>query len=135
MLLFVTALILLSYLSASWVLTHDWYSATEGTPRRSRSSRWRAPISWVTYDLIIRARQNDVVPSDVNRATLRLLLSLPFSVSPFSAFAGVLARLGCFDHGTLAFFVGAFPTDTVLKCRRRTARNTVKLDAHTIEDA
>ena len=33
---------------------------------------------WVTYDLILRARQNDMVTSDINRATLRLLHPLPF---------------------------------------------------------
>jgi hypothetical protein len=49
---------------------------------------------------------------------LRLLVSLPFGFA-ISAFAGVLSGSSItVSTGALAFFVGAFPTDTVLKFMR-----------------
>jgi hypothetical protein len=126
--LFCVAIYFLTYLSASWVFPHDWSSASEGTAKIAILSLAGAYV-WVTYDLIIRARQNDVVTSDVNRATLRLLVSLPFGFA-ISAFAGILPGTEVtLSSGALAFFVGAFPTDTVLKFMRRTAAIPLKLDA------
>jgi hypothetical protein len=58
------------------------------------------------------------------------LISLPF-VFVISAFAGPEVKL---STSALAFFVGAFPTDTVLKFMRRTAAVPLKLDADTTED-
>ena len=78
-------MIFLSYLSVTWVFSHDWSSTTEGTAKIAIFALAGAYV-WVTYDLIIRVRQNDVVTSDINRATLRLLLSLPFGFA-ISAFA------------------------------------------------
>jgi len=127
-LLFAVALLILTYLSVSWVYGHDWAGATEGTAKIAIFSLAGAYV-WITYDLIIRARQNDVVTSDINRATLRLLVSLPFGFA-ISAFAGVVTGSAVtLSTGALAFFVGAFPTDTVLKFMRRTAGVPLKLDA------
>jgi hypothetical protein len=129
-LLFAATVVFLSYLSASWVLSHDWSSTSEGTAKISIFSLAGAYV-WVTYDLIQRARQNDIVTSDINRSTLRLLVSLPFGFA-ISAFAGVLSGSSItVSTGALAFFVGAFPTDTVLKFMRRTAATPLKLDADT----
>jgi hypothetical protein len=126
-LLFSVAIVFLTYLSVSWVFSHDWSNATEGVGKIAIFSLAGAYI-WVTYDLILRARQNDIGPADVNRATLRLLLSLPFGFS-ISAFSGVAAGSAVnLSTGVLAFFVGAFPTDTVLKFMRRTAAVPLKLD-------
>jgi hypothetical protein len=126
--LFCVAIYFLTYLSACWVLPHDWSSADEGTAKIAILSLAGAYV-WITYDLIIRARQNDIVTSDVNRATLRLLVSLPFGFA-VSAFAGVLPDSQVtLTSGALAFFVGAFPTETVLKFMRRTAAIPLKLDA------
>jgi hypothetical protein len=132
-LLFAAAIIFLTHLSVAWVLQHDWSSTSEGTAKIAIFSLAGAYV-WVTYDLILRARQNDVVTSDVNRATLRLLVSLPFGFA-ISAFAGVLPESKIsLSTSALAFFVGAFPTDAVLKFMRRTAGTFLKLDAATAED-
>ncbi|AWL99865.1 hypothetical protein [Bradyrhizobium amphicarpaeae] len=133
MLLLSITLFAFSYYCVSWVLSHDWASAQEGTAKIAILSLAGAYM-WITYDLIFRARQNDVVTSDVNRATLRLLISLPFGFA-ISAFAGVVTgSTVTLSTGALAFFVGAFPTDTVLKFMRRTAAIPLKLDADTSED-
>lgn len=122
-----------AYLSMSWVFSHDWMTSSEGTPRISIYSLAGAYV-WITYDLILRVRQNDVVTSDINRATLRLLVSIPFGFA-ITAFAGVLPGTSVtLGAGALAFFVGAFPTDTVLKFMRRTAAAPLKLDADASED-
>ena len=130
---FCIAMFFLTYLCASWVLSHDWASESEGTAKIAVLSLAGAYV-WVTYDLIIRARQNDMGPSDINRATLRLLLSLPFGFA-ISAFAGVVTGSAVkLSTGALAFFVGAFPTDTVLKFMRRTAGISLKLDGDSSGD-
>jgi hypothetical protein len=126
--LFCVTAFFLAYLCISWVFSHDWASASEGTAKIAILSLAGAYV-WITYDLIYRARQNDIVTSDINRATLRLLVSLPFGFA-VSAFAGVLTGSAVtLSTGALAFFVGAFPTDTVLKFMRRTAAIPLKLDA------
>jgi hypothetical protein len=114
-----------TYLGVSWVFSHDWLGESEGTAKIAFFSLAGAYI-WITYDLIIRARQNDIVPSDINRATLRLLVSLPFGFAISAFTSGSTVTL---STGVLAFFVGAFPTDTVLKFMRRTAGGVLKLDA------
>ena len=127
---FVVTLFAASYLSVRWIAFHDWTSTDEGTAKISIFSLAGAYV-WVTYDLILRVRQNDVVTSDINRATLRLLISLPFGFA-ISAFAGVVSGYGSdikLSTGALAFFVGAFPTDSVLKFMRRTAGTVLKMDA------
>jgi len=130
---FCVAIFFLTYLSVSWVLSHDWGSANDATANIAIASLAGAYV-WITYDLITRARQNDIVTSDINRATLRLLISLPFGFA-ISAFAGVLPGSGVtLSSGALAFFVGAFPTDTVLKVMRRTAGGPLKLDADSSGD-
>lgn len=126
--LFVVTLLFVAYHSVSWVLLHDWLSAPEGTAKIAIFALAGAYI-WITYDLISRVRQNDVVTSDINRATLRLVLSLPFGFA-VSAFAGVLdGGKVALSTAALAFFVGVFPTDTVLKFMRRTGATALKLDA------
>ena len=133
-LLFAITVIFLAYFSTSWVWSHDWWGATEGTGKIAISSLAGAYI-WVTYDLVFRVRQNDVVTSDINRATLRLLLSLPFGFA-IAAFAGeVPGMTGTRATSALAFFVGSFPTDTVLKFMRRTAFLWLKLDANAEDDS
>ena len=125
---FVVTLLSASYLSVNWIASHDWSSTDEGTAKISIFSLAGAYV-WVTYDLILRVRQNDVVTSDINRATLRLLISLPFGFA-ISAFAGVLSGSEVkLSTGALAFFVGAFPTNSVLKFMRRTAGTALKMDA------
>jgi hypothetical protein len=127
---FFTTVVVLSYLSMSWIFSHDWFSAPPGTATIGISAIAGAYV-WITYDLIFRARQNDVVSSDVNRATLRLLISLPFGFA-ISAFAGDLAGSSVkISVAALAFFVGAFPTDSLLKFMRRTAGGLLKMDAGT----
>lgn len=134
MLLFASVLIFVTYLGTSWVWSHDWWGASEGTAKIAISSLAGAYV-WVTYDLIFRVRQNDVVTSDINRATLRLLLSPPFGFA-MSAFAGeVPGMTGTRATSALAFFVGSFPTDTVLKFMRRTAFLWLKLDANVEDDS
>lgn len=131
--LFGITMIFLTYLSVSWVFSHDWAGASEGTAKIAILSLAGAYV-WITYDLIIRARQNDIVTSDINRATLRLLVSLPFGFA-ISAFAGVIPGSAVtLSTGALAFFVGAFPTDTVIKIMRRTAATPFKLDADSGSD-
>lgn len=126
-------LLIFTYHCVSWVLSHDWASAQEGTAKIAILSLAGAYM-WITYDLIFRARQNDIVTSDINRATLRLLISLPFGFA-ISAFAGVITgSTVTLSTGALAFLVGAFPTDTVLKFMRRTAGVQLKLDADTGEE-
>jgi hypothetical protein len=125
---FCVAVFFLSYLSIAWVLVHDWGSASDATAKIAISSLAGAYV-WITYDLITRARQNDIGPSDINQATLRLLISLPFGFA-ISAVAGEAKLI----TSTLAFFVGAFPTDTVLKIMRRTAGGAFKLDADSGSD-
>jgi hypothetical protein len=132
-LLFAATVIGATYWSMAWVFSHDWASASEGTAKVAIFSLAGAYV-WVTFDLILRARQNDVVTADINGATLRLLVSLPFGFA-ISAFAGVLSGTAItLSTGALAFFVGAFPTDTVLKFMRRTAAIPLKLDANTESD-
>ena len=86
---FCVTMFFLTYLCISWTLAHDRASASEGTAKIAILSLAGAYV-WITYDLILRARQNDLGPSDINRATLRLLISLPFGFA-ISAFAGVLS--------------------------------------------
>jgi hypothetical protein len=131
--LFAAALMFLTYQSVSWVFANDWLSSTEGTAKIAISSLAGAYL-WITFDLIFRARQNDINASDVNRSTLRLLVSLPLGFA-VSAFAGVVPGTAVtLTTGALAFFVGAFPTDTVLKFMRRTAAVPLKLDADSSGD-
>lgn len=112
----------------SWVFSHDWWNAADSTAKIAIFSLAGAYV-WVTYDLILRATQNDIVTSDVNRATLRLFVLLPFGFT-ISAFTGAVSGTPVtLNSGALAFFVGAFPTDTVLKFMRRTAGSLLKLDA------
>lgn len=125
-LLLATTLIFFSYLSTSWVLSHDWVAANDTGPAIAISSLAGAFV-WVSYDLILRARQNDVVTSDINRATLRMLVSVPFGFA-IAAFAGVVGS-ATVTSSALAFFVGAFPTDSLLKFMRRTAGSRLSLDA------
>lgn len=132
--LFCVAIYFLSYLCLSWVFSHDWGGAAEGTAKIAILSLAGAYV-WIASDLIIRARQNDVITSDVNRATLRLLIALPFGFA-VSAFAGVASGTAVtVSTGALAFFVGAFPTDTILKFMRRTAAVPLKLDADSSGDS
>ena len=123
------ALIFFSYLSTSWVLSHQWSASNDSAAAIAISSLAGAYV-WVTYDLILRARQNDVVTSDINRATLRLLVSLPFGFA-ITAFASKALPDTSVTIATpaLAFFVGAFPTDSVLKFMRRTAGTVLNMDA------
>jgi hypothetical protein len=127
--LFGITLLFLVYKCISWLLMHGQADGSDSTAKIATSSLAGAYV-WVTYDLILRVRQNDVVTSDVNRATLRLLVSLPFGFA-ITAFAGVFGENSKMTLGAaaLAFFVGAFPTDTVLKFMRRTAGTQLKLDA------
>jgi hypothetical protein len=124
--LFAATLIFLACLAVSWVFLHGWSGENDGTARIAIFSLAGAYV-WITYDLIIRARQNDIRPSNVNRATLRLLISLPFGLAISSVPTASWVAPGM---SALAFFVGAFPTNTILKIMRRTARfGRLKLDA------
>jgi hypothetical protein len=133
-LLFAAAVIFLSSLGVSWVWSHDWLGAGESTGKIAIWSLAGAYI-WVTYDLIFRVRQNDVVTSDINRATLRLLLSMPFGFAITTFADAVDSTHVRIAAGALAFFVGAFPTDTVIKFMRRTAFLSLKLDANANDDS
>lgn len=85
---------------------------------------------WIVNDLIIRARQTDMVTSDINRAVLRLFIAVPLGYAISAPIAA--ATEGTVTQTTaaaLAFFVGAFPTETILKFMRRTAGTALKLDA------
>jgi hypothetical protein len=128
-LLFAGTLLFLAYHSVGWIFSHDWLTVADNSAKVAISALAGAYV-WVTYDLISRVRQNDLVTSDVNRATLRLLLSLPFGFA-IAAFAGAISGGPTLTQAALAFFVGAFPTDTVLKFMRRTGAASLKLDAET----
>jgi hypothetical protein len=75
--------------------------------------------TWVLNDLISRVRQNDLVTSDVNRATLRLLIAVPLAYALASNLQPPLSV-------AIGMFLGAFPSDTIMKFLRRQA--TQKLD-------
>jgi hypothetical protein len=75
---------------------------------------------WVLNDMISRGRRNDIVASDVNRATLRLMIGAPIAY----AFASILQP----PFGqALAMFLGAFPTETVFKLIRRQAAERLNM--------
>ena len=63
---FVVTLLAASYLSVNWIAFHDWSGTDEGTAKISIFSLAGAYV-WVTYDLILRVRQNDVVTSGGSR--------------------------------------------------------------------
>lgn len=127
--LYFAAVIFLSYLSVSWALGHGWSPDPQAIPQIIIFSLAGAYL-WVVNDTIVRARQNDMVTSDINRATLRLFLAIPLGLAvsaPFSAMlSGPASTTGA---AALAFFVGAFPTETILKFMRRSASKYLFFDA------
>jgi hypothetical protein len=69
---------------------------------------------WVLFDFIGRNRRLDLHPVDINRATFRLIIAVPFGIA-----LGALAK----DPAgvPLAFLAGAFPTTTLFTIARRLA--------------
>lgn len=71
--------------------------------------------TWVTFDFIARSRRRDLAPSDIAYAALRLVIALPLC---FAVGAMVNPELGA----PLAFFLGSFPTHSLMAFMRTTAR-------------
>jgi hypothetical protein len=72
---------------------------------------------WVCGDLITKSHQNDILTSDINRATLRFFISIPLAYALSLIVAENL-------KAPIALFLGAFPTDTLMKLMRRLASKT-----------
>lgn len=71
--------------------------------------------TWVTYDFIARARRRDLAPSDVGYAALRLVIALPLCFA--------VAEITKKEIGVpMAFFLGSFPTHSLMSFMRATAR-------------
>jgi hypothetical protein len=70
--------------------------------------------TWILHDMISRVRQNDLVTSDINSATLRLLLAVPLAHALASNLQPPLSV-------AIGMFLGAFPSDTIMKFLRRQA--------------
>jgi hypothetical protein len=75
---------------------------------------------WVAFDLIARNRRSELHPVNVSRAGFRLLIAVPMGF----AFAAVAKDpVGI----SLAFFAGAFPTDSLFTITRRLGLRHLKL--------
>jgi hypothetical protein len=75
---------------------------------------------WVINDLISRIRRRDLVSSDINMWTFRILIAAPFG--------GAFAQLVKEDIGIpIAFLLGAFPTGTLFTIARRLAATRLGL--------
>ena len=71
-------------------------------------------FAWAVTDQLSRIRRRDLAPMDVHSWNFRFLVSIPFGF----AFAAVLKE----DLGIpIAFFLGAFPTQTLFTFARRIA--------------
>lgn len=79
---------------------------------------------WVVFDLINRNRRLDLHPVDINRATFRLVIAVPFGYA-FAAFAKDPIGI------PLAFLAGAFPTNTLFALSRRLVTRQLKLSEGT----
>lgn len=67
---------------------------------------------WVTWDLISRYRQRDVVPSFLYGYGFRFVISIPLAYAVSTLFADAAAP-------PVAFLLGAFPTTTLIMIIRR----------------
>ncbi len=67
---------------------------------------------WVTWDLISRYRQRDVVPSALYWYAFRFVISIPLAYAVSTLFNEAVAS-------PLAFTLGAFPTNTLMLIIRR----------------
>ena len=69
---------------------------------------------WIVSDLIQRYRQRDLVPGVLYSATFRIIIAIPMA---YAIAATMPKGVGA---ATLAFLLGAFPTDTLFLIMRRT---------------
>jgi hypothetical protein len=75
---------------------------------------------WSTYYLISRFRQRNLIPSALYIAALRILMAIPFAVT-----IGWALKEGA--AAPVAFFLGAFPTNTLFLIARRNVGHALHL--------
>lgn len=76
---------------------------------------------WVVYDLVARYRQRNLVPSALYWGGFRIAIAIPLAY----AFAAAM-DLSDAKAGALAFFLGVFPTSTVILIARRSGEKLLK---------
>jgi hypothetical protein len=131
---YVTPVLMLALLSAAsgwWAaeMLQAWASDGAGpgsTLRALAASALAGAFVWVVSDEIDRLRRRDFSTSDVYYYVFRILLAVPFAWAlSASNFDGKL--MGLPMAIPLAFFLGAFPTQTLFKIARRVGAQQLKL--------
>ncbi|HSY36314.1 MAG TPA: hypothetical protein VK814_11240 [Acidobacteriaceae bacterium] len=127
----VAMLIILTTVSACWAqrMLREWAGTGVGpgtTLRALSASALAGAFVWVISDEIDRLRKRDFTTSDVYYYVFRILLAIPFAWA-IAAVSINGSPLGLPGSIPLAFFLGAFPTNTLFKIARRFGAQTLKL--------
>jgi hypothetical protein len=127
----VLALACLAWVSAWWAQTMLLAWAANGigpgvTLRALVASALGGAFVWVISDEIDRLRRRDFSSSDMYYYVFRILLAVPFAwaIAAVSADGKVLGLAASIP---LAFFLGAFPTQTLFTIARRIGAQQLKL--------
>lgn len=116
-------LLLLTAVSAYWAqkMLREWAASAAGPGASLRAlvaSALAGAFVWVISDEIDRLRRRDFTSSDVYYYVFRILLAIPFAWA-ISAVSVDGKPLGLPAAVPVAFFLGAFPTQTLFKIARR----------------
>lgn len=103
------------------MLTDTWISAGDKAPFGTQvaASALLGAFLWSIFDELNRIRRRDISPGDVYGWSLRLLICVPFGFA--------IAALWKSEGVPLAFFLGAFPTQTLFTIARRIASQKLGL--------
>ena len=124
-------LAVLTAVSAFWAqrMLRAWAADGAGpgaTLRALAASALAGAFVWVISDEIDRLRRRDFTSSDVYYYIFRILLAIPFAWA-IAAISVDGKPLGLPGSIPLAFFLGAFPTQTLFKIARRFGSQQLKL--------
>lgn len=127
----VLMLAVLSAVSGWWAdeMLKAWASSGTGPGtdlRALTASALAGAFVWVVSDELDRLRRRDFTTSDVYYYVFRILLAIPFAWA-LSASSVDGKLLGVPAVIPLAFFLGAFPTQTLFTIARRFGSQTLKL--------
>jgi hypothetical protein len=127
----ITILTILTLISAFWTyrVLKSWIESGTGpgeTLRALVAAALAGAFVWIISDEIDRLRRHDFSTSDVYYYVFRILLAIPFAWA-IAAVSADGKPLGLPGSIPLAFFLGAFPTNTLFTIARRVASQQLKL--------
>jgi hypothetical protein len=127
----ILAMAILTCACAYWAQTmlRVWSANGIGPAQTLRglvASAMAGAFVWIISDEIDRLRRRDFTTSDVYTYVFRILLAIPFAWA-IAAISVDGKPLGLPGSIPLAFFLGAFPTQTLFKIARRVGSQQLKL--------